>query len=675
MGPIRRRCVMASKDLDAVLESDTGDHLRQLIFAHQPAPGFCGRHDELEHHQPGGGRGQRSLRAYRAMPDCGKYTFDRVCRAQMDPVLGRPVIECQQRPLVLAEALHGFRVARPVSFLEQIDGDLGLGACRGEIDLAQGRLHPRLHGHRDLVEHVGGLVQPAALMVCARKEFIERLPEAQCPVPDGNPGRDGQAPLLDLNEKLAPALGALTHAGLEADQFFLAFRRGADQHQDALGVILHPGLQVDAIGPDIDVVTGREIPGLPALVLGLPFAGEAGNHRGREVRRVLAEQCGERLLEVASREPTQVQDRQQCIQAPGAARPFRQDRRGKADAILIARGAAVADLDPADGHRADASLDGPFRPMAVPDQAFAAVRQLQIAPAGEIGLGLDLNGLRQQLAGAGAQDLRQGIVGRIRLTQPANVGTLAHGVSLSWRGSGRLDTRLDTPPFSNQHHPVSVIAPRQAVDTPTPSEAETTTVPSMVSPDSPGPAPSLWALLTGIGGRHRLKLALTYTLTLAENGLNVLYPYLTGVAIDALLAGRWVGVSPLLIAWTVHLAAGLFRHVYDTRVFTLVYADLAADLVERQRVQGANAAHLAARVTLSREIVDFLQVEVPTAAASVVHFVGAAAMLFVLNLWVGALALVALVPMSLFMLWFSRISLRLNAALNDRLEREVELVS
>ncbi|HKG77574.1 MAG TPA: ABC transporter six-transmembrane domain-containing protein, partial [Beijerinckiaceae bacterium] len=50
-------------------------------------------------------------------------------------------------------------------------------------------------------------------------------------------------------------------------------------------------------------------------------------------------------------------------------------------------------------------------------------------------------------------------------------------------------------------------------------------------------------------------------------------------------------------------------------------------------------------------------------------------MLFVLNAWVGALALVALIPMSLFTLWFSHVSLRLNAALNDRLEREVELVS
>jgi hypothetical protein len=192
---------------------------------------------------------------------------------------------------------------------------------------------------------------------------------------------------------------------------------------------------------------------------------------------------------------------------------------------------------------------------------------------------------------------------------------------------------------------------------------------------APDAAPTLWALLTGLGGRHRPKLALTYALTLAENVLDVLYPFLTGIAIDALLAGSPAGVAPLLLAWTVHLGVGLFRHVYDTRVFTLVYADLASDLVERQRAGGADAAHLAARVALSREVVDFLQVEVPSVAASVVRFGGAVAMLCVLDLRVGALALAALLPVALFTARFGRASLRLNAALNDRLEREVELVA
>jgi ABC-type multidrug transport system fused ATPase/permease subunit len=190
----------------------------------------------------------------------------------------------------------------------------------------------------------------------------------------------------------------------------------------------------------------------------------------------------------------------------------------------------------------------------------------------------------------------------------------------------------------------------------------------------PRPAPTLRALLTGLGGRHRWKLAFTYLLTLIENALDVLYPLLTGWAIDALLAGRWTGVVPLLAAWAAHLAVGLFRHVYDTRVFTLVYADLASGLVERQRADNADAARLAGRVALSREVVDFLQDDIPAIAASAVRFVGAVAMLCVLDMRVGALAILALLPVAIFTARFGRVSLRLNAALNDRLEREVEQV-
>ena len=78
--------------------------------------------------------------------------------------------------------------------------------------------------------------------------------------------------------------------------------------------------------------------------------------------------------------------------------------------------------------------------------------------AGEKGLGLDLDRLGQQAAGAGPQHIRQGIVDRVGLTKPDDVGSLVHGVSLSLRGSGRLDTRLDTPPSHPRRHPISRIA-------------------------------------------------------------------------------------------------------------------------------------------------------------------------------------------------------------------------
>src|SRR5256885_10839680 len=52
---------------------------------------------------------------------------------------------------------------------------------------------------------------------------------------------------------------------LETDEFLLAFRRRADQHQHALAVVFHPSLQVDAVGPHVHVSPRRQIALLPAL--------------------------------------------------------------------------------------------------------------------------------------------------------------------------------------------------------------------------------------------------------------------------------------------------------------------------------------------------------------------------------------------------------------------------
>ena len=72
-------------------------------------------------------------------------------------------------------------------------------------------------------------------MTRAGKDLVERLPEAERAVADGQLGRDRQPARLEVDQQLPPALRALAHADLEADQFLLALRRRADQHQHALG--------------------------------------------------------------------------------------------------------------------------------------------------------------------------------------------------------------------------------------------------------------------------------------------------------------------------------------------------------------------------------------------------------------------------------------------------------
>src|SRR5450755_4288433 len=65
-------------DLYAVLEFDSLDDFRQLVFTFQSPPGFGGGVDEFEHHELGGRRRQGSLRPHRAMTDRGEDAFDRV---------------------------------------------------------------------------------------------------------------------------------------------------------------------------------------------------------------------------------------------------------------------------------------------------------------------------------------------------------------------------------------------------------------------------------------------------------------------------------------------------------------------------------------------------------------------------------------------------------------------
>ncbi|MHC2749732.1 hypothetical protein ACVIWV_005186 [Bradyrhizobium diazoefficiens] len=92
------------------------------------------------------------------------------------------------------------------------------------------------------------------------------------------------------------------------------------------------------------------------------------------------------------------------------------------------------------------------------DQARSTVGQRQIGRAGQKRANLDLDRPGKQVPRAGSNDIGQWIINRGRLTESKNIGSLGHGVSLSSRGSGRLVTRLDTPPSSHRHHPDSAIA-------------------------------------------------------------------------------------------------------------------------------------------------------------------------------------------------------------------------
>src|SRR3984885_9887543 len=131
-------------------------------------------------------------------------------------------------------------------------------------------------------------MHPAALVPRAGKDFVERLPEAERTVTNGDFWSDLQSPSFHIDEQFAPALRAFPNANLETDQFLLALLRSPNQHQHAFALLFHASLQEYTVGPHIQVSARRQIPLLPMPVLALPLRSQTGNHRRRQVRRILA---------------------------------------------------------------------------------------------------------------------------------------------------------------------------------------------------------------------------------------------------------------------------------------------------------------------------------------------------------------------------------------------------
>src|SRR6185503_13661297 len=102
-------------------------------------------------------------------------------------------------------------------------------------------------------------------------DLVQSLPEAECPIAGGKPGVEPQAILVpQAEQQLTPALGTLAKAILDRQQLLAPAGIGADQHEQALPLMVQPGREVHTVGPEIDVASGREIALLPAFVLVLP---------------------------------------------------------------------------------------------------------------------------------------------------------------------------------------------------------------------------------------------------------------------------------------------------------------------------------------------------------------------------------------------------------------------
>ena len=113
--------IFRSDDLDSVGELYTDDEFRQLVVAVEAAPTSLRGFGELEYHGERRLVRETSLGTHRAVADRRERTFDDVRRSQMLPVLGRKVVEGEQRLAILDQAFDGLVVFDAPSFDEGIE--------------------------------------------------------------------------------------------------------------------------------------------------------------------------------------------------------------------------------------------------------------------------------------------------------------------------------------------------------------------------------------------------------------------------------------------------------------------------------------------------------------------------------------------------------------------------
>ena len=173
------------------------------------------------------------------------------------------------------------------------------------------------------------LVNPAPLLLRRVPDLPHRLPEAQRPVADRQARLDLQATGLHVQQQFLPGLLALPVAVADGDQLLLPLGGRPHQHQDALPAPLQADVEVDAVGPDVDVTLARQRPLAPRLMVGLPDGLEPGDGRGREVGGVRPEDRLEGLGEVAGADALEVEPGDQLLQAPGPPQVGGQDGGGE----------------------------------------------------------------------------------------------------------------------------------------------------------------------------------------------------------------------------------------------------------------------------------------------------------------------------------------------------------
>ena len=168
-------------------------------------------------------------------------------------MLGGVVVERQQLLEVVGDLRGGLGELRAVGGVECLRRGAGVLLVLGVPDLAQGLLRPGMGTLGQRTEYVCDLVEPAALLTGVAEHLAERPPEPERTITDGQDRSPHAAPGA-VAQQVRPGLGRLPVPVGQDHEFLAPISTDADHDQQAELVFLQTDVDVDPVGPQVDVV-------------------------------------------------------------------------------------------------------------------------------------------------------------------------------------------------------------------------------------------------------------------------------------------------------------------------------------------------------------------------------------------------------------------------------------
>ncbi len=173
---------------------------------------------------------------------------------------------------------------------------------------------------------------------------------------------------------------------------------------------------------------------------------------------------------------------------------------------------------------------------------------------------------------------------------------------------------------------------------------------------------------------NQLGISFVYALNIIEEICYVLIPAAVGMLINTFLTGQGWGIAAFSAAYLGWQGIATMRKIYDTRIFTKVYNQIAMQTIEHHKAENIEIGKINARIELLKQVVGFFENDLPYLIGSVVMMFGSAGLLYFYNPQLLLVCLLVIVPSMCINYFFGKKMVAVTKLVNDKYEEQLETI-